>query len=380
MSVPYIFATATSNLPLAQLDANFTYFTDAITVASGNVGIGVIPNSWYQASSPYKAMQIGVTGSIFSRTGNEQIDLASNVYATGSGAYAYITSGNYASMYQQDAGSHSWYNAPVGTAGSTITFSERMRIDSNGNVGIGATTITSQVSGTATVLQLKGAASGIGSFKVTDATDAVKVELWSSVTGVAGLSTTTAHPLLFSTSNTERMRIDDSGNVSIGTGFTATPAQGLVLSPASNSFLAVGHASGSATGTYYHIFNYNGTVIGTVSQNGTTGVLYNTTSDYRLKENVQPISNGLDRVAQLKPVTYQWKSDGSDGEGFIAHELAEVCPLAVSGEKDAVDADGKIIPQGIDPSKVVAVLTAAIQELKAELDSVKSQLAALQGN
>jgi hypothetical protein len=86
------------------------------------------------------------------------------------------------------------------------------------------------------------------------------------------------------------------------------------------------------------------------------------------------MKGALAKVAQLKPVTYKWKSDGSDGEGFIAHELAEVVAGCVSGEKDAVDAEGKPIYQGIDTSFLVATLVSAIQELKAEVDSLKAQL------
>jgi len=81
------------------------------------------------------------------------------------------------------------------------------------------------------------------------------------------------------------------------------------------------------------------------------------------------MTGALDKVAQLKPVTYKWNSDGSDGQGFIAHELAEVCPDAVSGEKDAVDEDGNPKYQGIDTSFLVATLTAALQELNAKFDA-----------
>jgi hypothetical protein len=80
----------------------------------------------------------------------------------------------------------------------------------------------------------------------------------------------------------------------------------------------------------------------------------------------------LAKVALLKPCTYKWNADGSDGEGFIAHELQAVIPSAVSGEKDAVNEDGSIKPQGIDTSFLVATLTAAIQELKAEFDAYKA--------
>jgi hypothetical protein len=91
------------------------------------------------------------------------------------------------------------------------------------------------------------------------------------------------------------------------------------------------------------------------------------------------MTGALVRVAALKPCTYKWNADGSDGEGFIAHELAEVVPDAVVGEKDAVDAEGNPVYQGIDTSFLVATLTAAIQELKADLDATKAELAALKG-
>jgi hypothetical protein len=91
-------------------------------------------------------------------------------------------------------------------------------------------------------------------------------------------------------------------------------------------------------------------------------VQYNTTSDYRLKENVAPMTGALARIASLKPVTYTWKIDGSDGQGFIAHELQAVIPDCVTGEKDAVDDEGNPRYQGVDASFLVATLVAAIKE------------------
>jgi hypothetical protein len=104
----------------------------------------------------------------------------------------------------------------------------------------------------------------------------------------------------------------------------------------------------------------------------------NTSSDYRLKHNVQPMQNALAKVAALKPCTYKWIENDTDGEGFIAHELQEVCPHAVTGSKDAVDADGNIIPQGIDTSFLVATLTAAIQEQQTLITTLTTQVVELQ--
>ena len=114
-----------------------------------------------------------------------------------------------------------------------------------------------------------------------------------------------------------------------------------------------------------------GADVGSISVTG-SATAYNTSSDYRLKENIAPMTGALATVAQLKPVTYNWKVDGSSGQGFIAHELQAIVPDCVQGEKDAVDADGKPVYQGIDTSFLVATLTAAIQELKAEFDAYKA--------
>ncbi len=91
-----------------------------------------------------------------------------------------------------------------------------------------------------------------------------------------------------------------------------------------------------------------------------------------MKEAVQPLTGGLARINALKPSIYKWKSDGSSGEGFIAHELAEVVPLAVSGQKDAVNEDGSIKSQGIDMSRIVPVLVAAIKELTARVEALEA--------
>jgi hypothetical protein len=125
-------------------------------------------------------------------------------------------------------------------------------------------------------------------------------------------------------------------------------------------------------------FQYNSSGVGSITYTN-TAVAFNTSSDYRLKEDIAPITGALAKVAALKPVTYKWKLDGSNSDGFIAHELAEVCPQAVHGEKDAVDADGNPVYQGIDTSFLVATLTAAMQEQQALITSLTARIAALEG-
>jgi hypothetical protein len=177
----------------------------------------------------------------------------------------------------------------------------------------------------------------------------------------------------------ERARIDYLGSLLVGkTSATndVTTVGALiqgdgkgVFTTASNQAL-VASGTGTATRNLQEFF-INGSIVGAISCS-TTATAYNTSSDYRLKNTIAPMTGALAKVALLKPCTYKWNSDGSDGEGFIAHELAEVVPQCVTGEKDAVDAEGKPQYQGIDTSFLVATLTAAIQELKAEFDAYKA--------
>jgi hypothetical protein len=138
--------------------------------------------------------------------------------------------------------------------------------------------------------------------------------------------------------------------------------------------------STSSTGSqYFQSYGRGGSQCGYVASNATNSTTYATSSDYRLKENIAPMTGALAVVAQLKPSTYTWKVDGSSGQGFIAHELQEIIPTAVVGEKDEVDADGNPKYQGIDTSFLVATLTAAIQEQQAIITQLQADVAALKG-
>jgi hypothetical protein len=175
----------------------------------------------------------------------------------------------------------------------------------------------------------------------------------------------------------EYMRIDSSGNVLIN---TTSAGDGKVrISANANAFNPLKiDDTGSTGGNYIQFLNSAGNQAGNINHNGTTTVAYGTSSDYRLKEDIVPMVGALATVAQLKPVTYKWKIDGSDGQGFIAHELQEVVPDCVVGEKDAVDADGNIKPQSIDTSFLVATLTAAIQEQQTIINDLKARVETLE--
>jgi hypothetical protein len=121
-------------------------------------------------------------------------------------------------------------------------------------------------------------------------------------------------------------------------------------------------------------FYISSTKVGSITASGST-TSYNTSSDYRLKENVVTLTNALSRVSQIPVHRFNFISTPDKTvDGFIAHEVADIVPEAIHGEKDAVDDDGNIIAQGIDQSKLVPLLTAAIKELKSEIDSIKTHL------
>jgi hypothetical protein len=174
------------------------------------------------------------------------------------------------------------------------------------------------------------------------------------------------------------MRIDSSGRLLVGT-TSSGGLGGLTTIPNYDGDTAglIWNKS-NATSTGAAEFRYNGTQKGYIAYTS-TATTYNTTSDYRLKENIEPMVNALEKVALLNPVTYTWIESGENGQGFIAHELQNVVPECVFGEKDAVNEDGSIKPQGIDTSFLVATLTAAIQEQQTIINDLKARITALEG-
>jgi hypothetical protein len=196
-----------------------------------------------------------------------------------------------------------------------------------------------------------------------------------------------ADTIAFTEGGAESMRIDSSGNLLVAT--TTQLGSGRIcvdFNQSTHQAITLRNTNAGNGANYILFLNSSSNQAGLIGQTGATTVSYTTSSDYRLKENIVPMVGALDKVLQLKPVTYTWKQDGSDGQGFIAHEIQEIVPDCVVGEKDAVetyiDEDGieqtRIKPQGIDTSFLVATLTAAIQEQQTIINDLKARVEALE--
>ena len=365
-----VYANATSNA----VQFNTSGALRATLDSAGNLGLGVTPAAW---SSSWKALQIGTITALYSQNSNTY--LGNNEYFNSSGDETYLTS-SFATRYlQHSTGQHRWYTAPSGTAGNTISFTQAMTLDASGNLGIGTTSPTGSLeiatsSATSIVANSSNATGGWIEFKRSGTAYAYignAGALTGSNTDDMAIQAVAGKSLRFQTNgNNTRLVIDTSGNLLVGT--TSQISAGklcLLIDPANNSGLAMKPTADNYDAIRF--LNASSSQVGGVSCTS-SATSYNTSSDYRLKNTIAPMTGALAKVALLKPCTYKWNVDGSDSQGFIAHELAEVVPECVTGEKDAVDDEGNPVYQGIDTSFLVATLTAAIQELKAEFDAYKA--------
>jgi hypothetical protein len=273
----------------------------------------------------------------------------------------------------------------IGTSQATSTVQIR---------GIG-TTMTPSVniyrsrgtSGTPTVV---GNGDGLGAVNFIGydgSSDIGGASILSQVDGTPGANDMPGR-LVFSTtadgasSPTERMRIKSNGDICVNG--TSSPSG----APRSNFYVSGDNGQGpmivvqdvraGTTPGYALIQFFRGTTaIGSITNDGVS-VSYNTTSDYRLKENVVLLTSAVDRLNQLQVHRFNFIADPSKTvDGFIAHEAQAVVPECVTGEKDAVDDDGNPVYQGIDQSKLVPLLTAALQEAIGRIETLEAEVAAL---
>jgi len=347
--------------------------------SSGNLGLGVTPSAWVPsgAGGPILQIQNAAFFGSASTTG-----VLNNAYYNG--GFKYISS-DYASWYEQIDSKHVWYTAPSGTAGNAISFTQAMTLDASGNLGVGTTTpdifgrfYTRSIgfsSSGSTVLQINGSSYGGIDFGAAGTRT-------GAITGSAAdiqIGSITAIPLLMVTNGSERARITSAGDLLVGLTSTVSYLDGKINSVGSSPAFC-GKTTGGA-GVYTNVVwndattGDNGLVLfGTETSFNTRGgitynrgaglVAYNTTSDYRAKDIIGPVTDS-GALIDSTPV-YMGKMKGATQERpmFIAHETPD---YAHTGEKDAVDADGNPVYQQMDASALIPVMWAEIKSLRQRL-------------
>jgi len=365
--------------------------------SSGNVGFGLTaPGARLDIQTPSYATSTTDGMIKFNDSVNGQHTAIQSYHVGGQGADIHIgtngyvnTSGSFSRWSASYAGAiASFYRQGViafNTNSSSGAVAERMRIDPSGNVGIGTSpTYRLDVSGAIRATNTSGSTiianrtSNPGSLELQY--DGTQTAQFSALSG-GGVAT------YVGSTPTEAMRIDSSGNLLVATTDNASAtgtvsgirllANGIFTAATSSDSMYISRRT--TTGAIIQ-FRYNTTNVGTISTNGST-TSYNTSSDYRLKENVVSLDNATDRLRQIPVHRFNFIADpDTTVDGFVAHEVADVVPEAIVGTKDEVDDEGNPVYQGIDQSKLVPLLTAALQEALTKIESLETRLAALEAN
>jgi hypothetical protein len=354
--------------------------SDKLTLdSSGNAGLGVTPSA---SNLPTFESTYGLI------VGVAEVNILQNAFY--SSGFKYKTS-SLAAQYQQNAGKHIWYNAPSGTAGNAITFTQAMTLDANGKLQLNT---TSTAGGYFTINTLAQAGIDIYRSDVDANYNCIRLRNSSNATtyGSLGFDSTglrldgDAGTMYFSTSGTERARITSGGSLLVGTTSLTSGERLSVVSTANEAaFFKSGddttastlliRSAASGTGPHFMLAfqKSTATTVGSITHNDTV-TTYNSTSDYRLKTVIGSIANQGARIDALKPIDYQWIEGGQNARGFLAHEFQAVYPSSVSGTKDAVDADGNPVYQAMQAStaEVIADLIAEIQSLRVRVAQLES--------
>jgi hypothetical protein len=352
------------------------YVTNANTASGANIQFGV-----GGSHSLATKMMINSSG----RVGIGTISPSSRLSISGSQAAIDITRGNSGDSkweFSSDSTALYFSEMSTGTRAYMMTIKE-----TTGNVGIGTTSPSSKlhvtdggtlptISGTYLISATSASNAGIQiNAGNTSASIIAFGDTNSQDVGVIRYDHSDNH-MRFNTNATEAMRITSGGDVLFGTTSlpNGTSVYGAAFQDLSNNRMGLRTASSStATSNLIFFYNPNG-LVGSISTNG-SATTYTTSSDYRLKENVVELTGALDRISQLKPSRFNFIADADKTvDGFLAHEVQEIVPEAITGEKDAVDEEGNAIYQGIDQAKLVPLLVGAIQELKAEIELLKTQI------
>ena len=338
--------------------------------------------------------------------------VANNSYSTGDQNYISLTASTTQigsiNRVTNDIAIKSNYDGIVFWTGTGGTATQKAKIDSSGRFLVGTSSSSANTraifvgyAGVTTdqgIIHLQNGGSAsiasgatLGSLRFTNSSESVGgiINCDADATWTSGSSQPTR--LTFSTTSnsasspTERMRISANGVVSIGTTGTSLGATDGVIFGALESAFTVSTAGNvpiriynkDTAGTRYCMeFRSASAAVGSITHDG-TNTSYTTSSDYRLKENVAAVTDGITRLQQLKPSRFNFISNPDKTvDGFIAHEAQAVVPECVTGEKDAIDDDGEPVYQGIDQAKLVPLLTAALQEAIAKIESLEARLTA----
>jgi hypothetical protein len=331
--------------------------------SSGNLGLGVTPSAWYTFTKAIQSNYVALT----SQNVSGSAALLNNAYEDGNETYRYVTT-NGAGMYRQTLGSHKFYTAPSGTAGDAISFTQAMTLNASGNLGIGTTSPINN--GGFGGLSLNGTSGALLSL-MTNGTETSRIAGVGNETSIQCAASTGFISFVSGVSGgTERARIDTSGKFLVGTTSGGSDKVRFASAGGSENQLGLLSTDNSDGNGFIQFRRADVTSIGSVSRVGTTNaVIYNTTSDYRLKNVIGPVFGHSSRIDALKPIDYQWKEDNSQARGFLAHEFQTVYPNSVTGEKDNLDANGNPKYQSMQAatSEVIADLVAEIQSLRKRL-------------
>jgi hypothetical protein len=344
--------------------------TDSAIIAGGN---SAIPFDIYTGGVVRMSITSGGNVGIGTTSPNTRLEVTSGVtYSSEVQRWSYnLGDGSYSLKLKQDV-SGGLVKHIFDLVNNSTTYSNNLVLD-RGNVGIG-TTSPLQTTTNRTVLTVNGTSSALINLGVNGSlagywySGGSSSQLYS--VGQLDFNTSNATPFTFNPNGVEAMRITSGGNVLIGT--TSGSGKLVVRNTTSGDCLQVLATSGG-TGYYYAAGQSTGFAAyfvstgeaGSITLSGSS-TSYNTSSDYRLKQDLKEF-NGLSLISEIKTYDYEWKTDHKRSYGVIAHELQAILPQAVTGEKD-----GERM-QGVDYSKIVPVLVKSIQELKAELDTLKNK-------